>query len=279
MPSRQACALIGLVVLVLVSTQASAQASPVPAPRVDTVAHRLAADGSRLRAMVLTYRSLLTRDSVASFVGEVQIKISETQYAGAPAWLLTQNGTRGTGAASDSLVVTRADLRPLHWIASLGPARLAAEFRADTVFGAMSSPLGRQNIVLGNRADLLVNSAAVDALLATVSLDGGWRDSARVLVVDAGGSTTAAATMAVDGEEHVSVPAGEFDCWIVSLETERGSERLWVSKQDPTVVRSEQILPQLGGAVLERALIRVEPIVSPAAPPPPSSSSPTGRTR
>jgi|SRR5437867_3777563 len=279
MPSRQACAVSGLLVLVLVAAQASAQASPVPVPRVDTATHRLGADGSRLRAVVLTYRSSLTRDSVASFVGEVQIKISETQYAGAPAWLLAQNGARGTAAASDTLVVARADLRPLHWIASLGPARLAVEFTADTVFGAMSSPLGRHNIVLGNRADLLVNSAAVDALLATVSLDGGWRDSARVLVLDSGGSTTTPATIAVDGEEHVSVPAGEFDCWIVSLETERGSERLWVSKQDQTVVRSEQIVPQLGGAVLERALIRIEPSVPPAAPLPPSTSSPTRHSR
>ena len=106
----------------------------------------------------------------------------------------------------------------------------------------------------------------VDAVLASLPLTTGWRDSATVLVVDAGGTATAPATIDVEGEEHVVVPAGEYDCWIVSLETERGNERLWVTKQGQVVVRSEQVLPQLGGATLQRVLVQTDnPALVPAS--------------
>ena len=106
----------------------------------------------------------------------------------------------------------------------------------------------------------------VDAVLASLPLANGWRDSASVLVVDAGGAATAPATLAVEGEERVTVPAGDFDCWIVSLETERGSERVWVTKQGQIVVRAEQVLPDLAGAVITRVLVQSDtPALMPAS--------------
>ena len=180
--------------------------------------------------------------------------------------MLARDGQQGVTTISDSLVVRRADLRPLHWTTALGVARLAAEFTADTVFGAMTSPLGKQNLIFATRPDMLVNTMEVDAVLASLPLTTGWRDSATVLVVDAGGTATAPATIDVEGEEHVVVPAGEYDCWIVSLETERGNERLWVTKQGQVVVRSEQVLPQLGGATLQRVLVQTDnPALVPAS--------------
>jgi hypothetical protein len=83
------------------------------------------------------------------------------------------------------------------------------------------------------------------------------------MVVDVGGSAMAPATLAVEGEEHVAVPTGEYDCWVVSLETERGSERLWVAKQGQLVVRAEQVLPQLGGATLQRTLVQMDSVPAP----------------
>jgi hypothetical protein len=137
------------------------------------------------------------------------------------------------------------------------------------VFGAMTSPLGKQTLIFANRADLLVNPMAVDVILGALPLAAGFRDSASVLVVDAGGMAVAPATLEVEGEEHVTVPAGEYDCWVVSLDTERGAERLWLSKQGQLVVRAEQVLPQLGGALLQRTLVQTD---STAAPPTPSST-------
>jgi hypothetical protein len=121
----------------------------------------------------------------------------------------------------------------------------------------MTSPLGKQNIVLPNRGDVLVNTMAVDEVLTALPLTSAWRDSASLLVIDAGGATVTPASLAVEGEEHVSVPAGEFDCWIVSVEAERATERLWVTKQGQIVVRTEQLLPDLG-ATLVRVLAQTD---------------------
>ena len=252
--------LVTAAAMLVAAARLDAQASSLIAVRPDSIGHRLAIDATRLKPVRLLYRATLVRDSVTLFGGDVQVDVTEVQYAGAPAWLLAQSGSHGTSTSTDSLIVARADLRPLHWSSVQGAARLAAEFTPDTVFGAMSSPLGRQNIVLGNRPDLLPSAMSVDAVLTALPLSAGWRDSAHVLVVDAGGASIAPAALAVDSAEHIVVPAGEYDCWVVSLETERGSSRYWVSKDGLLVVRTEQILPQLGGAILSRELAYVQPI-------------------
>ena len=241
-------------------------ASVIASPRPDSTRHRLSLDPTRVRARRFTYRVSLTRDSISSYLSELQVQIGETQYAGMPAWVVSHVGGTATNSI-DSLTVSHSELRPLHWSAVQGAARLAVELTPDTIFGAMTSPLGKQNILLPNRGDLLVNAAIVDVVLSTLSLNREWRDSASVLVVDPGGATVVPAALTVEGEERIVVPSGEYDCWVVSLETERGAARYWVSKDDPVVVRSEQQLPQLGGAVLVRELTMLDALTPAPTPP------------
>jgi hypothetical protein len=253
----------------LIGRAASAQAvSPTTTPHVDTVppAHRLALDATKIQAAHYTYRLQLTRDTVTTPLGEQHFDVSETSYSGTPALMFARSGTQGVTATSDSLIVRRDDLRALHWIASAGPARLAAEFTPDSIFEAMTSPLGRQNVVLPNRWDVIANPMALDATLAALPLAASWRDSATTIVVDAGGAAITPMSIGVEGEERATVPAGEFDCWIVAVETERASARLWVTKQGQVVVRSEQILPELGGATVTRVLVQTDsPALMPAS--------------
>jgi hypothetical protein len=78
----------------------------------------------------------------------------------------------------------------------------------------------------------------------------------------------------VEREEDVTVPAGTFSSWVVSLRTGNGDKWLWVSKDQRIVVKSSQTLPQLNGAVLERVLIRVDDLtlIPPPAVPLPGDS-------
>jgi len=239
-------------------------AAPAPATHSDTLTHRLAAEGARLQPAQFTYRLSLTHDSVSSPIGDQHFVVTVIDYAGTPALMLTREGMQGVSFATDSLVVRRDDLRPLHWISIHGAARVAAEFTHDSVFGAMTSPLGKQNIVLPSRGDLLVNTMAVDEMLASLPLAAAWRDSASLIVVDGGGAVVTPATLAVEGEEHVSVPAGEFDCWIISIEAERASERLWVTKQGQVVVRAEQPLPDLGSTLVRTLIMTDNPALQSA---------------
>lgn len=228
--------------------------------------HRLTLDAAKIQPAQFTYRLTLARDTLTTPMGDQSVVISTLEYAGTPALLFARVGTQGVATVSDSLVVRRDDLRPLHWIASQGVARVAAEFTADSIYGASSSPLGRLNIVLPNRPDLLVNSAAVDAVMGSLPLAAAWRDSAEMIVVDAGGAALTPVRLAIEGEERISVPAGDFECWIVSLETERASARLWVTKLGQIVARSEQILPELDGALLTRVLVQTDsPVLMPAS--------------
>jgi len=233
----------------------------------DTVPpHRLTLDATKIQPAQFAYRLTLTRDTVVNPIGDQTVAISSLEYAGTPAWLLARVGTEGVAAVSDTLVVRRDDLRPLHWVASHGVARVAAEFTADSIYGASSSPLGRLNVVLPNRPDLLVNSAALDAVMASLPLAAAWRDSAEMILVDGGGAALTPVSLSIEGEERITVPAGDFDCWIVSLETERASARLWVTKVGQVVARSEQILPELDGALLTRVLVQTDsPVLMPAS--------------
>jgi len=252
--------------LSVASARAQTSSSAPTTPRPDTTIHRLALDPAKVQTARFAYRLTLTRDTTTSPIGDQQFGITTLDYAGTPAFLFARTGGQGVSTVSDSLVVRRDDLRPLHWIASQGPARVAIEFTTDTIFGAMTSPLGKQNVVLPNRGDLLVNTMAVDAVLGALPLSAAWRDSASMLLIDAGGAVVTPVTLAVDSEEHVTVPAGEFDCWVVTLETERAVARLWVTKEGQVIVRSEQVLPQLAGATLTRVLVQTDsPALIPAS--------------
>ena len=250
------------------ATRAGAQAAPAtpPAPVHDTIVHKLTLDATKLQPVQSAYRLMMVRDTVSTPIGDQQFSITAMDYAGTPAYMLARVGTQGVTSVSDSLVVRRDDLRPLHWIASQGVAHAAVEFTPDSIYGAMTSPLGKQNVVLPNRGDVLVSTMGVDAIMAAVPLATSWRDSATVLLLDTGGAVLTPAALAVEVEEHVTVPAGDFDCWVVGVETERASERLWVTKQGQLVVRAEQILPELDAAVLTRVLVRTDsPALLPAS--------------
>ena len=249
------------------ASTAGAQTPPAAEQPHDSLhLHRLTLDATKIQPAQFAYRLTLTRDTLTTPMGDQSVAISMLEYAGTAALLFARTGMQGVGAVSDSLVVRRDDLRPLHWIASHGVARVAAEFTADSIYGASSSPLGRLNIVLPNRPDLLVNSAAVDALMAFLPLAAAWRDSAEMIVIDAGGAALTPVSLGIEGEERITVPAGDFDCWIVGLETERASARLWVTKVGQVVARSEQILPELDGAVLTRVLVQTDsPVLMPAS--------------
>ena len=268
MPSVARDLLFPLLAVLSIPARSGGQAAaPVTPPTShDSSAHQLNVDASRIQPARFSYRLQIVRDTVTTLIGDQESSITAQDYAGTPAFLLARSGMQGVAATADSLVVRRDNLRPLHWIASHGAARAAVEFTPDSVFGAMTSPLGKQNVVLPNRADLLANAMAMDVVIGALPLGAAWRDSATMIVIDAGGSAITPVSLSVEGEEKITVPAGEFDCWIVSIESERASARLWLTKQGQIVVRSEQILPDVGGATLTRMLVQTDsPALQPAS--------------
>jgi hypothetical protein len=227
------------------------------------------ADATTLRPTRYSYELSLTRDGLTEVIGSQTISFHDAVYAGAPSWLILETRDGGGVAGLDSLVASRDRLSPLHWGSSIGQARLAAEFTRDSLYGATSSPLGRKSLVGPAPRGAIASEGMLDGLLQLAPLEVGWTADATLLVADLTGTRLVAARLMVEREEDVTVPAGAFQSWVVSLRTGNADKWLWVSKEHRMVVRSRQELAQLNGAVLDRALSRVDDLTllpTPAVP-------------
>jgi hypothetical protein len=248
-------ALLALASLTIGHRAAAAQDSSV-AP------HQFAIDTARLRAFQRSYDMIVHVADSSVLIGARDVALATSIYAGNPAWLITETRS-GVVPSAESLFVT-GDLRPLHWSAAQGPARLAAEFVGDSIYGAVSSPMMRQNLVTGSRRDLVVNSAYADVLLAVLPLSAGWNDSATVMQLDAGTHQLVRADVAVIGEEELSGDSTTArPVWVVALRSDSSHVLYWIDKSDGSIMRVLQQLPAHVGTDVE---FRLRPASS-AVPP------------
>jgi hypothetical protein len=221
----------------------AAQTPQAAAPRV------LHFDPSRLTPGQFMYESVLEHDITATALGTRVVSASPTTYTGTPAWLLIESKSGAAVSSLDTLFVDQAGLRPLHWSSTIGRARLGIEFRSDSAFGGTTAPSGRHSIFTALPPATMVNAAMLEMVLRTLPLNGAWEDSTTTLSVTLNGVTPLPTRIAVIGEDNVRVPAGQFDCWVVSVRAADLTRGMyWVTKVDPIVVRSVLDVPGLNGA-------------------------------
>ena len=225
-------------------------------PPIDTTQRRLSIDPLLLKAGAFVYDMSLERDASTTPLGSRTMSAATVPYAGSPAWLLLETRVGDRIAATDSLFVDPS-LHPLHWTALLGQARLAAEFRGDSAYGATSGPPGRRSIVMVVPPRTIVSGAMLESILRIAPIQVGWEDTVATLSVSLTGASVSPTRMYVVGEDRVVVPAGTFDCWVVAVQSEGSKGLYWVTKRDPIVVRSTLDVPALGGAQLVSALSRI----------------------
>jgi hypothetical protein len=226
-----------------------------------------AVDATTLRQARYSYEVAVTRDGLTQPLGLQTISFADAVYAGAPSWLILEARDGGGIAGLDSVLASRDRLTPLHWGASIGQARLAAEFTRETLYGATSSPLGRRSLVGPAPRTVIASEGMLDGLLQLAPIEYGWTADVTLLVADLTGTRLVAARLMVEREEDVTVPAGTFPSWVVSLKTGNSDKWLWVSKEHRFVVKSSQTLAQLNGAVLDRVLMRVDDLTLIPTPP------------
>jgi len=203
------------------------------------------------------YQTTLERNAGTTVLGTRTVSVSQTTYAGSPAWLLLETRVGDGIPAADSLFAGIADLHPIHWSSTLGGARLAAEFRGDTVFGATSSPAGRRSMVAVVPNGTMVSGPMLETVLRLIPFQAGWEDSTGTLSISLNGNVVLPTRLYVVSEDRVRVPAGTFDCWVIAVHADPGRGLYWVTKQDPIVVRTALDVPTLGGAQLVSSLTRV----------------------
>jgi hypothetical protein len=221
-----------------------------PALGQDTIAtprHVLALDVTRMRPFARSYDMVVHVGDSVHVIGQRDVSLSESAYAGQPAWLLIETRT-GIVPSIDSLFLA-PDIRPIHWSSELGKSRFGAEFSGDSIFGATVTPSARRSLILGSRPDMLVSTAMIETIAGLLPLTADWSDSAVVLAVDAGDAIVVPAELAITGSETSATDTSGV--WILAVRTDRGQLQLWIEKSTLQVVRVEQPLPAHVGTRLE----------------------------
>lgn len=215
---------------------------------IATHRHVLALDLTRVRPFARSYDMVVHVGDSAHVVGQRDVALKESAYAGQPAWLVVETKS-GIVPSTDSLVLA-ADFRPVHWSSELGRSRFGAEFSGDSIFGATVTPAARRSLILGSRPDLLVSTAMLEVIVGLLPLSGEWSDSAALLAVDAGDAGVIPAELAITGTEQ-GVGSDTAGVWLMAVRTDRGQLQLWIEKTSGAVARVEQALPSHVGSRLE----------------------------
>jgi hypothetical protein len=211
----------------------------------------------RLRPAALEYERTW-RDSLGRLTGRLAGEVTneaDTIY-GVPAWrLVSRNaGVRNgrTLTTVDTVLVAREDLRLLRRTALEYPysrydeIRIVQTFHGDSVVGRMNakgadaSAAGRPiaRLLRPSRGPYIADAFA-PVLLGAVDLRAGWTGSASVVgwaVVDR--DVSVRIQLRVEDDEVISVPAGRFECWRLSIRAGPRVFSYWVRKADGVAVRS-----------------------------------------
>jgi hypothetical protein len=216
-------------------------------------------DASRLRPERRVYRLTVLRGGLPTNAGERTVTVREGVHGGAPAWTIVERRFTPTAVSADSVVASRAALAPLHWEGTVAGARLVAGIGADTLYGAVDAPSGRRTVVVGGVGGAVLNAGMLEALVPLLPLQTGWTTTLPLVLIASDGGRVLPLRLAVEREETLQLPSGRFDCWVVALASDRPLKTLWVSRDGRGVVRSEERLPDVDGAILEQSLLSIGP--------------------
>jgi hypothetical protein len=201
-------------------------------------------NGALLRGGSLMYVLTLIRQNGDLIpLGTRTVSVSEVSAGGTPSWLIAEGRYGTVVETTDSVTVTRADLAPVHWSATIGTSRFAASFTRDSMFGGIDTYQGRASFGVATPSNALLSAGMVERIIEMLSLREGYKASAALLVVEGQTPRVLAAAIVVDAIETVTVGSQSVECWRVMLRTATTEERLWVARDGARVVRSEQLLP------------------------------------
>jgi hypothetical protein len=219
----------------------------------------------RLRPVALSYVRTW-RDASERETGRANasVTLDTATLDGVRAWRLVSR-TEGTLDGRplltvDSVFVTRDALGLLERTAYVQPyskydeIKIVQAYRGDSVLGRMNAkgadataagrPIARR---LGPGAAPYIADALAPVLLGAVTLGPGWKGYAVMIgwaVVDA--DVKMPVELGVDGDESITVPAGRFDCWRLSIRYRDRRIAFWARKSDGVGVRTRETDPRTG---------------------------------
>ncbi|MEP6690752.1 MAG: hypothetical protein ABJD07_06310 [Gemmatimonadaceae bacterium] len=207
-------------------------------------------DGTRVRPTAMEYGLTYLVHGVATAAPERgTTAIESATFDGAPAWRIVDAWQGHAMDRPETTFVERASLRPLARVArNIGPSHFTIAQRfvrrgvVDSILGTIAStarthPIARE--LPARFAPFLAGEGAPLLLMQSVRLGPAWTGSASIVGWGAVPSDLVyPIVLRVTGEERVTVPAGTFDCWTLTVTDGRREQRLWLRKSDQLAVMS-----------------------------------------
>ena len=216
-----------------------------PSPAVPLVAPEAVVpferpNGALLRPASYSYQLTLVRNGVQTPLGTRTVDVSDANVGGVAGWLIAERRTGSPVPTTDSLWVSRADLAPERWAATIDRAQLGVSFTRDSAFGAVQTYRGRASFAAAVPPGALLTGGMVERVIELLPLRDGYRAAASLLLFDLATPRALGAVIAVERTERIRVGSSDVDCWVVALRAGVLEERLWVTRDAPRVVRTEQ---------------------------------------
>ncbi|MEP7001271.1 MAG: hypothetical protein ABI969_12380 [bacterium] len=225
--------------------QVTSPTQPLPVLVLDSQPPFERPNGALLRPGTLVYTLALTKpNGETAPLGTRTVVVSESNLGGNPGWLIAEERTGTVVRSMDSVYVTRSDLRPARWNGAIGRAQIGASFTTDSVFGAAQSYQGRASFSAAVPANVLLSAGMTERVLELLPIRDGYRAAASLLLIDGAAPRIIPAEIAVNGSEAVSIGGRSVDAWRVTLRWGVKEERLWISRDEMRVVKTEQVVPE-----------------------------------
>jgi|GEM_PF-4322926 len=261
MPSSSSVA--AFVVAVALAMPVGAQSSPGVAPvgpgSGDTAPPLTAPAGRVLLPGAWHYQVLMAR-------GDQRMELARRTVRVLPApgdpsvWLVLEETDSHGRLMADSLLVRRADLRPMSRAATMGPVRMSLSFGQDSVRGAMTAPGGDSlPVSLPSAPGLVASGAMLESLLTIAPLDSGWAATAVQVVPGPAGVALVPVTLRVEAVESVPALDGDHLAWRMSATAADAQQWLWVDRESGRLLRMESMAPQSPDVRYLTVLERSEP--------------------
>jgi dipeptidyl aminopeptidase/acylaminoacyl peptidase len=158
------------------------------------------------------------------------------------------------GTITDEGEVTKGTLAPVKRRMKQGTTTLALDYKDNVIKGSMEGPMGHAEIDK-EVSDLFADGTAASMLIATLPLAEGYK--ATFNNFDVMTQLPKLMEARVVGMEEVSVTAGRFMAYKVEVKPangDAGSSTIWVAKDTQKVVREQQRLSQMNGAMVTSEL-------------------------
>lgn len=168
----------------------------------------------------------------------------------------------GMGRTEDRLTLDASSLYPLARDVRQNDGRMQVRYDSEQVSARIRSGEQSVSVELDLDQAVFAGEAGLEAALAALPLDAGYRTSLQAVEVDVQ-TLVRSFEIEVDKAETIEVPAGEFSAWPVhlrALDGLGGDQWLWFSQSKPRfLIRAEAELPaELGSGLLITELINLD---------------------